>query len=200
MELSIEDLAEAVADAIKADTSPNKEWEEYTPIKTSKDSMLMEVYLSEPVHAPAMYNRLCHELRNRPEGSKTILYLNNGGGVEISSVAIVAAINESKGTTVAHLSGMVASASTVITMACDEIVVTPNLMFMVHESSFEGLGGKFSDMKTFNTFFDKYTKDMSYDIYKGFLTDDEIETMHNGKEYWLNSREVLERWNNKINI
>ena len=196
MELSVTDLAEQIADAMKND-NPNKEWEEYAPIKKSEDGKLMEVYLAEAVHLPPIYNRFCHELRHMPEDGEVIIYINNGGGVEQTAVAIMDAIKACKAEVTAHLSGMVASAATLIAMACDNIIVSNHLMFMVHESAFDGLGGKFSDMKTFNAFFDDYTKQMSYDVYGGFLTNEEIEYMHNGKEFWFGSEEVLERWKNK---
>jgi ATP-dependent protease ClpP protease subunit len=48
---------------------------------------------------------------------------------------IAAAIKHSKAKVIGQLSGTVASAGTLITMACDEIVVTPHLSFMIHNYS-----------------------------------------------------------------
>ena len=195
MTLSVPDLAEQIAltmeDLQKEDR--DKEWEEYVPIKESEDGKDIKVFLSESIHMPAIYNRLIYKLFSATPEHKVTLFINNGGGVVDSAIAICDAIKNSEATVIARISGCVASAATLITLACDEIYVADDTMFMVHESSFENLGGKFSDMKTFQTFYDKHTKQMSIRNYIGFLSESEIDDMHKGKELWFTKAETLER-------
>ena len=195
MTLSVPDLAEqivlAMEDLQKEDR--DKEWEEYVPIKESEDGKDIKVFLSESIHMPAIYNRLLYKLFSATPEHKVTLFINNGGGVVDSAIAICDAIKNSEATVIARISGCVASAATLITLACDEIHVADDTMFMVHESSFENLGGKFSDMKTFQTFYDKHTKQMSIRNYIGFLSESEIDDMHKGKELWFTKAETLER-------
>lgn len=194
MEITIDDMVETVAEALAAKNAPHKEWEEYTPIQVDDETKTIDAYLLDGIHVPGVYARLCHLIRTS-DGDYTInLHINNGGGLESSATMIMDAIKQSKAVVVAHLSGLVASAATLITMACDKIEVADHLMFMIHESSFDSVGGKFSDMKTFQSFYDDHTKAMSKAVYGGFITDDEIEEMHRGKELWYGSQEVLDRW------
>lgn len=200
MQLNIDDLANRIADTLVSRNSPHKEWEEYLPIQIDHEAKTVSAYLLEEINMPPLYSRLCNILLTYSKEYTTILYINNGGGFESSATMVMDAISRSKMKVIAHLSGLVASAATLITMACDEIIVAPNLMFMIHESSFEGSGGKFSDMKTFQTFYDKHTKQMSIDVYGGFITTKEIEEMHRGKELWFGSAEVLRRWSLKTGL
>ena len=195
MTLSVPDLAEQIALAIEdlQKEDRDKEWEEYVPIKKSEDGKDIKVFLSESIHMPAIYNRLIYELFSATKDTKVILFINNGGGVVDSAIAICDAIKNSEATVIARISGCVASAATLITLACDEIYVADDTMFMCHESSFENLGGKFSDMKTFQTFYDRHTKEVSRRNYIGFLSESEIEDMHKGKELWFTKTETLER-------
>lgn len=192
LQVDLDDLATKVA---KQMLSSRNVWEEYVPIIKSKKGI--DVYLYEGINTPGVYAELHHELLNLPSSKTVTFHINNGGGYEQGSSTICQAIRNTKARTVANLSGIVASAATIVTMECDEIQVAPDLMFMMHESSFDNLGGKFSDMKTFQDFYHTHTKQMTRDSYLGFLTEDELERIHNGKELWFNATEVLQRWTNK---
>jgi len=192
LKIDIDDLSTKVAQNM---LSKKNIWEEYTPIVETDDGI--EVYMYEGINSPAVYAELHQRLSTLTSDQTAILHINNGGGYEQGASTICQALQQTEATTTANLSGLVASAATIVTMACDELTIAPDTMFMVHESSFDNIGGKFSDMKSFQDFYNNHTRTASKASYLGFLTEDEIERIHNGKEIWLSAEEVLTRWNNK---
>ena len=197
MTIGIPELIEEVIAQIEAKNKPDRDWDEFVPIKKSKDGKRIDVFLFEHIEVPAIYARLVYELLTTESGVNVNLHINNGGGYIDAANSIVYAITNSKANITAHLSGTVASAATVIALACPTIIVEPDLNFMCHEASFQGVSGKFSDMKTFQTFYDKHTKESSIRHYEGFLTKAEIEEMHRGKEHWFNAEETAKRIMNR---
>lgn len=193
MTIGVPELVEEVLAQLEARNKPDKEWDDFVPIKKSKDDKKMDVFLFEHIEVPAIYAKLVYELLTAESDVIVDIHINNGGGYIDAANSIVYAIANSKANITAHLSGTVASAATVIALACPTIIIEPDLNFMCHEASFQGVSGKFSDMKTFQTFYDRHTKESSIRHYEGFLTKAEIEEMHRGKEHWFNAKETRQR-------
>ena len=122
----------------------------------------------------------------------TKLHINNGGGYIDAGFMIIDAIKNSKAKVTARLSGTVASAATIIALACEEIEVTPHTSFMIHNYS-GGAQGKGHEMKAQMDFTDAELNEAFTSIYGGFLTSTEMELVIAGKDYWMGREEVLER-------
>jgi ATP-dependent protease ClpP protease subunit len=181
---------------MEIDLAPKKcsVFDEYVPIIT--EGRTHHVYLYDGIDLPSNYCQLIHMLNAAHTGDEFIIHLNTPGGVVDSGIAIRNAIMSTKAKVTAKMTGTVASAGTMIALACHSIEVTNNLSFMCHEISIDNIGGKFSDIKNMQDFYEKQFSQLSHDVYDGFLTEDEIEKMHNGKELWYSAEEVLERWKN----
>lgn len=66
--------------------------------------------------------------------SKTIhLHVNSPGGAVFDGIAIFNAIKQHKSKVIAHIDGLAASISSIIVMAADEIRISENAYFMIHE-------------------------------------------------------------------
>jgi len=178
----------------------DKIWEQYTPIiknknKGKKKGYMYNVYLTDTIEMPAAYNELIYLLRTASKNDSIEILLNNGGGVVDSGLMIVNALRETKAHTTARVSGLVASASTLITLACDDIIVEDFLSFMVHNYSHSVSGGG-AQVKEYVTFTDRELSSTIGEIYKNFLTKEEIKSIiEQDREIWLNTEEVKERWN-----
>ena len=178
---------------------PNSIWESYVPILTNKNNTT--AYLTDTIEAPSEYNELCHLLKTASPAEVFTLVLNTPGGYIDSAVMIVDAIKASKAKVVAEIAGTVASAGTVITLACDEVKVADHTAFMIHNYS-ASIGGKGHEMKAHQEFTDKNLNDSFRTFYKGFLSPSEMDAVIDGKDLWMNKAEVEARlagtWNKKV--
>jgi ATP-dependent protease ClpP protease subunit len=114
-----------------------------------------------------------------------------------SAVMIIDAIRASKAKVTAYLSGTVASAGTIIALACDNVVIADHTSFMIHNYS-GGLAGKGHEMKARQLFIDTSLNKAFASFYNGFLTEAEMTEVINGKDMWMGKDEVVERWNYKV--
>jgi ATP-dependent protease ClpP protease subunit len=172
-------------------------WDDYVPIVECGNKI--DVYLTDVIDAPANYNQFCNMLQNLPEYAEVTLHINNGGGHIDSAFMIIDAIKNSEATVTAKLSGTVASAATIITMACDEIITTKYLAFMIHNYS-TGMSGKGHELKAYQNFTDRELNRAFKEIYKGFLTEEEMSKVIDGQDMWINEDEVEARWLNRLEL
>jgi ATP-dependent protease ClpP protease subunit len=180
---------------IELKSTKNTVWDDYVPIVT-RDVFNIDMYLTDTIEYPATYNKLVHTLTTAEEHHTINIYINNGGGYVDSALYIIDAIKKSKAQVIAHLSGTVASSATIITMACDEVVCAPYLSFMIHNYS-TGIQGKGHEVKAQQTFSDKELNRAFRDIYRNFLTEEEMNKVIEGTDIWLNEIDVMTRWENK---
>ena len=170
--------------------SSNDIWSNYVPIISDKNHTT--AYLTNTIEEPSEYNELCFRLKSASPAEIFTLVINTPGGILDSALMLVDAIKTSKAKVIAQISGTVASAGTIITLACDDVDVAPHTAFMIHNYS-GGLVGKGHELKAHQEFVDANLNNSFTDLYKGFLTPSEIKKVIDGKDYWMNRDEVLER-------
>lgn len=169
-------------------------WDTHCPIVKSTDGRHVEVFLTDHIATPDMYNELVFELQQAKLGDEWTFYINNGGGAVDSAFYIINAIKHSKAHTTAKLSGTIASAATIIALHCDDLEVSPFISFLAH-NYYHGAQGTGNQVKDYVDFTDRELKRAFRIIYKNFLTDEEIKLVtERDKEVWLNELEVAERW------
>lgn len=76
------------------------------------------------------------------------LRINSPGGDVFAARAIEQAIRDSDKTIICHLDGICASAATFIAIACDEVVMSPGALFMIHNGWTWGCGDRHDMTKT----------------------------------------------------
>lgn len=170
----------------------------YVPIIQTPDNRHTDVYLTDSISYPYEYDKLCHTLGKAQHGDTVTFHINNGGGIIDSAFRVIDAMKSSKAHIVAKLSGTVASAATVISLAADELVIADYTSFMVHNYS-GGAVGKGHEIKAQQEFIDRELNFAFREIYQGFLTEKEMTQVINGRDVWLNKKEVLARWHAKRN-
>lgn len=176
-------------------SSSERVWDLDVPIITNRYHT--DAYILDGIDEPALYNELCHNLRTAERGDTFTLHLNTPGGMIDSAFMIVDAIKASKAKVTAYLTGTVASAGTLITMACDNIIVADHTSFMIHNYS-GGAHGKGHEMKARQEFIDSSLNVAFASFYTGFLTEAEMKNVIDGKDMWMGKDEVLARWSYKI--
>ena len=170
--------------------SSNSPWDKYVPIITDKNTTV--AYLTDSIAEPAEYNELCFKLKSASPAEVFTLIINTPGGYIDAATMIVDAIKESKAKVIAHISGTVASAGTIITLACDEVEVADHTAFMIHNYS-GGVVGKGHEMKAHQEFVDANLNRSFRIFYKGFLSEDEMDDVIDGKDLWMGKEEVVSR-------
>lgn len=163
-------------------------WDSYCPIISEKNHTT--VYLTDSIAEPNYYNELCYKLKSASQAEVFTLIINTPGGIIDSALMIIDAIKNSKAKVIAQISGTVASAGTIITLACDEVIVADHTTFMIHNYSSSGGHGKGHELKAMQEFVDKNLNASFRVFYKNFLTEKEIENVIDGKDLWMDKYEV----------
>lgn len=179
--------------AIQQSKEKQSIWDNFVPI--IQTGRTYDVYLTEGIESPSEYNELCHLLKNAYTGDTFNLHINTPGGLIDSASMIIDALNTTKAHTVAYLTGSVASAGTLIALSCKDLVIAPHTQFMIHNYS-RGTGGKGHEIKAMVEFSDRELNNTFRKIYNGFLTEEEMDSVIDGRDIWLNFVEVQERWDN----
>jgi len=172
-------------------------WELPVPYITTEDET--HAYITEEIRSPSEYDEFCFLLRSASKGHIFHLHINTPGGIVDSALAITAAMRSSEAHIIGHLTGTVASAGTMISMACNELIVEPHISFLIHNYS-GGIHGKGGELKARQAHDEQVLKSVFEDFYTGFLTDDEILEVIEDKDMWMGTEEVINRWNNKQSV
>lgn len=168
------------------------EWNKDVPIIAR--GKVVTAYLMSEIYEPEVYSELCYTLEHT-SADYVRLVMNNGGGQLDSMLSIIDAIKRSNATVVAVLSGTVASAATMIALACDEVEVADYTRWLTHYYSGES-AGKGNEIKAKHLFDEVEIPKMFKELHKGFFTEAEIERVIDGKDEWLNKEQILERFTN----
>ena len=170
-------------------------WDLDVPIVAQKN--VTQVYITDSIDEPFLYNELCYLLSTASPAETFHLHLNTPGGHIDSAFMIIDAIKNSKAKVIAHLSGTVASAGTILALSCADLVIADHVAWMSHNYS-GGLVGKGHEMKARQEFTDKSLNISFREIHEGFFTDDEITAIIDGKDFWMGKEEIITRWKNKV--
>jgi ATP-dependent protease ClpP protease subunit len=174
-----------------APTPSSNPWDRAIPISTNRN--VTTAYLTDEIDEPFVYNELTNLLYAATADDQFILAINTPGGHLNSAIMLCDAIRNSSASVTARLSGSVCSAGTMITLACDKLHIADHTEFMIHYYS-AGTYGKGSELKQRQSFMDKSLRNMYERVYAGFLTAEEIESVIEGTDIWLDAEEVRERW------
>ena len=170
-------------------------WDLYVPYVKSTDQL--DVYLNTGIDEPSCYSEVCYILSTLTEDETVYFHINTPGGILDSAFQLVDAIKGCRATTIAKLTGTVASAGTIIALSCDKLIVAEHTSFMIHNYS-AGAYGKGNELKARQEHIDKSTNYAFKEFYSGFLTDKEVKEVINGKDIWLTADEVRMRWQRKL--
>lgn len=153
---------------------------------------LHHFYIVDEIGPVDEFLDLIQTLKTAEEHDTIFIYLNTPGGDLYTAIQIIAAMRQSQATVVTCLEGEVASAGTLIFLAAHKYVVNANCTFMIHNYS-TWHGGKGNEVAARVKHSEKFFHKLAADLYGKFLTEEEIQEMVNGKDFWMDSEEVLAR-------
>lgn len=123
---------------------------------------------------------------------KVFIYLNTPGGDLNTTIQIISAITKSPAEITTVIEGEVCSAGTFIFLSGDNYIVNDNCSFMIHNYS-HGTFGKGGEVVKRVKFSEKYFNDLAHSFYTDFLTEKEIQEVCEDKDFWMGSKELIER-------
>lgn len=127
----------------------------------------LHFYFYEDISDPENYCELVHSLDHAADGDLICLHLATDGGV--------------------------ASAGTIIFLACHEHVIAPFSHFLFHDGSYGSMGMKFNEsLKQANAISELYAS-LAYSVYGAFFDDIEIERILEGVDCYLTSTDMTIR-------
>lgn len=151
------------------------------------------VDIDEPFTHPTYYRNIVQMLMEATEDDLVLFRINSPGGREDALLALIEAVKNTQATTVSVLIGECASAASLFVMYTDEVVVTENARMLCHGASYS-IGGKDPDIRAHVRHTTKTVDKLIRNTYKFFLEDSEIDNLLDGRELYLDSDEIKERF------
>ena len=161
-------------------------------VQVTPMSSYIEISIDRDITSPEDFREEICAIRSAKEGDVVLITLNCGGGQIDTAMAIIAAMNQCPAHIICEAVGTVASAATLIFLNGHEYRVNDGIEWMQHTASYS-YGGKANNIAEFVTFQQKIVRNMVEKSYKHFLTDDEIEKLLAGADYWMDSEDVCTR-------
>lgn len=155
-------------------------------------STLYEYYLVGDITEPENYIDLCDLLRHASPNDEIVIRFNSGGGLLSTGDMIINAINESQANVHGFIEHACGSMATMLFLACHNWSVSENAEFFVHSAS-GGTFGKEHENYASTVFARKKIHKMIKTRYDGFLSEDEINNVLNGQDYYFDADEIKTR-------
>jgi ATP-dependent protease ClpP protease subunit len=124
-----------------------------------------------------------------------VLDLCTDGGVLDSAALFNRALRSTAAHTVAIIGPSCSSAGSVIALSCREFVLDNTSSLMLHTSSYS-IRGKDVDILEHATFSRRSLRRLYEEVYRGFLTEEEIEDVIKGKPFYFDAENLEERLSN----
>jgi ATP-dependent protease ClpP protease subunit len=162
------------------------------PFFTKNTGNQYEFYLSGEIESADNYTEWFDTIRNARQEDTVKIYINSGGGDLYTAIQFLRVMGECNGHVVTSVEGACMSAATMIFLSGHEYQVTPHSMFMFHNYS-GGVFGKGGEQYDQIQYERAWSEHFLNEVYKDFLTTDEINSMLHNKDIWMTSEQVLKR-------
>jgi ATP-dependent protease ClpP protease subunit len=129
------------------------------------------------------------------EHDKINLFINTVGGALHTTISIIHAMMRSEAQIVCHADGTVASAGTLIFFAAQTYVIYPYSNFMFHDGAM-GTYGKINEGMKNIAASSKLVERLASDLYIPVFSQEEVDIILEGRDYYCSSEEMLERVHN----
>lgn len=137
------------------------------------------VNIDTDIEEPYNYREITKLLQTMGENDTATFYINSWGGDLMTTIMLVDSIRNCRGTTYGVVT-LGSSAGSIIALALDNCEVVPHGEFYIHPIQSHHSGDTFDQLKRLNLL-DKKQRKLMEDIYKDFLTADEIEGIMSGE-------------------
>lgn len=160
-------------------------------------AQLHEFYLTGEIGPADDYVEWFDAIRHATELDTIKIYINSHGGDLFTAIQFMRVLAETNASVICSVEGACMSAATMVFLCADKFEVTPHSVFMFHNYSGGtiGKGGEMIDQLQHER---KWSERLMREIYSDFLTQDEIKSMLDNKDFWMDGEEVVKRLSDKI--
>lgn len=152
-----------------------------------------KIYLFGEIEDVRQFQHAVEVMDDAGEGDLVIIHLSTNGGSVDATDTFVTAMRRCRARVVVEASGGVYSAGTIILLNAPEFRLSEGFHALIHNGSF-GLYDKTSDAKARFEFTARAMDRLVKNTYRGFLSDEEIDQMIAGKDFWMDAEEWITRW------
>ena len=163
-------------------------------VRENNNRKEVDFYLIDIIDDIADYIDFLREVDSCRNGDLITIHINCYGGNADVGMNIYDCLRQSPANVEVSIEGACCSYASMIMLAGNCWRVTPHAHVMVHSWS-EGIYGKWNEIiSKFN--YDKCVFEKQFrELYKDFLTDEEIEDCLKGKDFYFDSNETVKRLN-----
>jgi ATP-dependent protease ClpP protease subunit len=162
-------------------------------------SHVYEFYISGQIDSPDNYIEWFDTIRHAKENDTVKLYINSYGGDMFTGIQFMRVLAETQALVICSVEGACMSAATMIFLCADQFEVTPHSMFMFHNYS-GGTFGKGGEMYGQIQHERRWSETLLNEIYEGFLTAEEIKSLLDNKDMWMDVDEVILRMEQRVKL
>jgi len=161
-------------------------------ISESINSRTYDIYINQQIIGAEYYTKLFDLIRKAGRFDIIRIYINSPGGNLHTGSQLISAMKESEAKIVTVLDGVAMSLAPLILFAGEEIEISDNSMIMFHDFSTmsQGKGGEMLSSAEALT---SYYRKMLFDFASPFLSDDEIDRVCKGQDFYFDTDEIIER-------
>ena len=166
-------------------------------ILTKQAVNIHEFYLSGDIVSSEEYIDWFDIIRNSSENDILRFYINSPGGDLFTAIQFLRVLRETEANIIVSVEGACMSAATLIFLCGHQFEVSPHSMFMFHNYS-SGVVGKGGEMYDRLAHEKEWSEKLMRDVYVDFLTEEEIDSILNNKDIWMDGDHVIERLKKKV--
>lgn len=162
-------------------------------------SQMVEFYISGHIGPAENYVSIFNQIRNLGELDFVKLHINSYGGDLFTAIQFMRALQESSATVICSVEGACFSAATLIFLCGQEYEISHHSAFMFHNYSgvAVGKGGEMIDQLLHER---KWSEKLLREVYKDFLSNEEINSLLDNKDIWMEADEVVSRLEKKAKV
>lgn len=151
------------------------------------------VHLDGPILSARHYRMVASEAADLSENDELEFRISSPGGDMNGLIALLDVINTTEANVTAVIAGESHSAASMLAVSCPNVVVSPYATMLVHNASLGAGRAKAYDLKQYVVHTTEFCNNLFRDVYTGFLSEDEVEEVIQGKELWMGADEISER-------
>ena len=159
----------------------------------SKVQNIFRFKIDEFFDEPRYYRNVTDICLQAQEDDQIHFHLNSGGGSVSALNTCLDAISRTDAITVAVIQGDCHSAASILALHCDFVDVGLYATMLCHHASYPIPFQKAADVESMVQHYSENLRDLMQETYEGFMTPSEIQEMLDGKQFYMNSKEIVAR-------